>query len=57
MEGEVTKAPAKPEKKKLKMSSKVAPLVAAINEQAAQEKGVHLNEQEQLQRKNKKKAN
>ena len=44
MEGEITKPPARPEKKKLKMSSKVAPLVAAINEQAALGKAIHLNE-------------
>jgi len=46
-------------KKSMKMSSKVAPLVAALNEQAAQKGGglSHLSEQEQLLRKNKKKAN
>jgi hypothetical protein len=41
------------------MSHKVAPLVAALNEQSAllnAAKG-HLSEQEQLLRKNKKKAN
>lgn len=43
-------------KKALKLSSKVAPLVAALNEQL-NNKGSHLSEQEQLQRKNKKKAN
>jgi len=32
MEGEATKPATRPDKKKLKMSSKVAPLVAAINE-------------------------
>ena len=45
-------------KKSMKLSSKVAPLVAALNEQAAQKLGLsHLSEQEQLLRKNKKKAN
>lgn len=47
-----------PEKKTLKMSSKVAPLVASLNEQVASKGGNHnLSEQEQLLRKNKKKAN
>jgi len=46
----------KRDKKSLKVSSKMAPLVAALNEQAAN-KGSHLSEQEQLLRKNKKKAN
>ena len=46
------------EKKSLKMSSKVAPLVASLNEQVASKGGNHnLSEQEQLLRKNKKKAN
>lgn len=44
-------------KKSMKLSSKVAPLVAALNEQAAQKGLSHLSEQEQLLRKNKKKAN
>jgi len=44
MEGEFAKPTARPEKKKLKTNSKVAPLVAAINEQAALGKAIHLNE-------------
>ena len=46
--------------KPLKLSKKVAPLVAALNEQQAgnSKGGLHeLSEQERLQRKNKKKAN
>jgi len=47
---------AKTDKKPLKVSNKVAPLVASLNEQANSKGQYQLSEQEQLQRKNKKKA-
>ena len=52
-----TKSSDYPRKKTSKLTDKVAPLVAAINEQAALGKASQLNDQEQLLRKNKKKAN